>query len=89
VTPFCVHGQKFAGCIYGYMIEEDGFSETDRILLQDVASMLGSSIYNKRLKFAADCSNEVSREILHSMIPPRVSKFQGMSVYNMHITIIL
>jgi hypothetical protein len=69
VTPFCVHGQKFAGCINAYMEEEDGFSETDRILLQDVASMLGASVYNKRLKFAADCSNKVSREILHSMIP--------------------
>jgi hypothetical protein len=26
VTPFCVHGQQFAGCINAYMEEEDGFS---------------------------------------------------------------
>jgi hypothetical protein len=39
-----LHSQKFAGCINAYLIKEDGFSEFDRILLIDAASILGGSI---------------------------------------------
>lgn len=55
------------------MEREDGFSEFDRILMKDVAAMLGASIYDKRLKFASECSSKVAQEILQSMIPPKVS----------------
>ena len=54
------------------MVKEDAFNEYDRILISDVAAMLGANIYSKRMKHAADTSNKISREMLHSMIPPNV-----------------
>lgn len=54
------------------MVKEDAFQEYDRILISDVAAMLGANIYSKRMKHAAEMSNRISREMLHSMIPPNV-----------------
>ena len=73
-TPIIINGDKFAGCIVTCMEREDGFSEIDQMLVNDVAHMFGASIYAKRLRLAAERSNTVSREMLHSMIPPKVSR---------------
>ena len=74
-TPIIINGDKFIGCIVVAMAKEDAFSEIDRMLIKSVATMLGASIQNKRLKLAAESSNKISREILHSMIPPKVSLY--------------
>ncbi|KAL3790097.1 hypothetical protein HJC23_013608 [Cyclotella cryptica] len=71
-TPILVNGNKFVGCIMICMVKEDAFNDYDRILISDVAAMLGANIYSKRMKHAADVSNKISREMLHSMIPPNV-----------------
>lgn len=71
-TPIIINGDKFIGCIAVYMEKEDAFSEIDRMLIKNVATILGASIHNKRLKLAAERSNKISGEILHSMIPPKV-----------------
>ena len=73
-TPIIINGDKFIGCIAAGMEKEDAFSEIDRMLIKNVATMLGASIHNKRLKLAAESSNKISREILHSMIPPKVRR---------------
>ncbi|KAL7550307.1 hypothetical protein ACHAWF_013547 [Thalassiosira exigua] len=72
VTPILIDGDTFAGCILTCMRKEDGFREYDRVLMNNVATMLGSSIYAKRMKIASETSNKISREMLHSMIPPKV-----------------
>jgi hypothetical protein len=89
ITPIVVNGDKFAGCILAYMEKEDSFSEIDRILVKNVASMLGASIYNKRLRFAAECSSKVSREMLHSMIPAKVSGYFPMPFALININILI
>ncbi|KAL3795342.1 hypothetical protein HJC23_009515 [Cyclotella cryptica] len=71
-TPILVNGSKFAGAIVVSMEKEDAFRKYDRILIQDIASMLGANIYAKRMRKAAEHSNKISREMLHSMIPPKV-----------------
>jgi hypothetical protein len=71
-TPIIVNRDKFAGCIIACMEPEDGFNEIDRMLVNNVAHMLGASIYSKRLRLAAEHSNKISREMLHSMIPAKV-----------------
>ena len=71
-TPIIINGDKFAGCIVTAMEQQDAFSEIDRMLVNNVAHMLGASIYSKRLRLAAESSNKISREILHSLIPPQV-----------------
>eukprot|EP00956_Cyclotella_meneghiniana_P044633 scaffold327319_cov89-Cyclotella_meneghiniana.AAC.2 len=71
-TPILVHQNKFAGAIVISMEKEDAFELHDRILIQDIASMLGANIYAKRMRRAAERSNKISREILHAMIPPPV-----------------
>ncbi len=73
VTPILVNGNKFAGVIVVAVTVEDGFKEHDRILISDIAAMLGANIYAKRMKLAAEKSNKVSREMLHAMIPSKVS----------------
>ena len=73
MTPIVVNGDKFAGCILAFMEREDGFGETDRMLIGNVAEMLGAAIYSKRLRVATEISNKISREMLHSMIPPKVT----------------
>ncbi|KAL7534322.1 hypothetical protein ACHAXR_005794, partial [Thalassiosira sp. AJA248-18] len=72
VTPIIVNGDKFAGCILACLAREDGFGETDRMLIDNAATMLGAAIYSKRLRIASERSNRISREMLHSMIPPKV-----------------
>lgn len=42
-TPILVNGNKFAGAIIVSMKEEDAFREYDRILIQDIARMLGAN----------------------------------------------
>ena len=54
------------------MVQVDPFNEFDRILIQDIAKKLGINIYAKRIKHAAETSSKISREMLHSMIPPCV-----------------
>lgn len=71
-TPIIINGDRFAGCIVACLEREDGFSEIDRMLINNVAHMLGASIYSKRLRLAAESSNKISREMLHSMIPAKV-----------------
>ena len=71
-TPILVHQNKFAGAIVISMAKEDAFKFHDRVLMQDIASMLGANIYAKRMRRAAERSNRISREILHAMIPPPV-----------------
>mmetsp|Transcript_6992 Transcript_6992/g.15428 ORF Transcript_6992/g.15428 Transcript_6992/m.15428 type:complete len:707 (+) Transcript_6992:43-2163(+) len=71
-TPILVNGNKFTGAILVSMSQEDAFAYHDRILVQDIASMLGANIYAKRMRRAAEQSLKVSSEMLHSMIPPQV-----------------
>ena len=71
-TPILVNQNRFAGAIVISMEEEDAFKFHDRILMSDIASMLGANIYAKRMRRAAERSNKISREILHAMIPPPV-----------------
>ena len=73
ITPIVIQGKKFIGFLMAYMEIKDGFNEIDRLLIKNVATLLGISIYNKRLKFANECSNKIAREMLHSMIPGKVS----------------
>ena len=42
-TPILVNGNKFAGAIVISMTKEDAFREYDRILIMDIASMLGAN----------------------------------------------
>lgn len=72
VTPIVVNGCQFVGAIVICMQEEDAFKEHDKILVNDVANMLGANLYAKRLRQAAETSNAISREMLHSMIPEKV-----------------
>ena len=71
-TPILVNNYNFAGAIVISMKEEDAFKDYDRILIQDIASMIGANIYAKRMRRAAENSNRISREMLHSMIPSKV-----------------
>ena len=71
-TPILVNNYNFAGAVVISMKEEDAFKDYDRILIQDIAAMLGANIYAKRMRMAAEHSNRISREMLHSMIPSKV-----------------
>ncbi|KAL9180185.1 hypothetical protein ACHAXT_008155 [Thalassiosira profunda] len=71
-TPILVDGNKFAGAIVISMVKEDAFQAYDRILVQDIASMVGANIYSKRMRRSAEETHKISREMLHSMIPPKV-----------------
>jgi hypothetical protein len=71
-TPIVGANNNFVGAIILYMREENAFSEHDRILVQDIASMLGAILYAKRMRRAADNSHKISQKMLHSMIPSKV-----------------
>ncbi len=71
-TPILVNNYNFAGAVVISMKEEDAFKDYDRILIQDIAAMLGANIYAKRMRRASEHSNRISREMLHSMIPSKV-----------------
>ncbi|EJK76660.1 hypothetical protein THAOC_01567 [Thalassiosira oceanica] len=72
MTPILVNGVKFAGCVIVGSAQEDAFRDSDKLLIQDLASMLGANIYAKRMRRAAEKSNVIAREMLHSMIPRAV-----------------
>jgi class 3 adenylate cyclase len=58
--------------------EEDAFSKVDRILISDIGTLLGANMYAKRLRKASEDANKLSREMLHSFIPPKVlAKIEG------------
>lgn len=58
--------------------EEDAFSKVDRILISDIGTLLGANMYAKRLRKTAEDANKLSREMLHSFIPPKVlTKIEG------------
>lgn len=71
-SPILVNGRKCAGAILVPREEEDGFSKQDRVLISDIAAILGSNIYSKRLRKATEESNKLSRQILHSFVPEKV-----------------
>jgi hypothetical protein len=71
-TPILGAQNNFVGAIILYMKDTDAFSEHDRILIQDIASMLGAILYAKRMRRAADNSHKISQKMLHSMIPSKV-----------------
>ena len=71
-TPILGAQNNFVGAIVLSMLEVDAFSEHDRILIQDIASMLGAILYAKRMRRAADNSQKISQKMLHSMIPSKV-----------------
>jgi class 3 adenylate cyclase len=71
-SPILVNGKKCAGAILIPRKEEDGFSKEARVLISDIACILGSNIYSKRLRKATEQSNKMSRDILKSFVPPKV-----------------
>jgi len=71
--PILVSGHTFVGVIIVGMLVEDGLNENDQTLSCDIAAMLGANIYAKRLKQAAEKSSNVSIEMMHSMIPSKVT----------------
>jgi class 3 adenylate cyclase len=71
-VPILVNGGKVAGCLNIGEKAEHAFSEHDRILVKDIAATLGSHIYSKRLQRAEQEAHRVSKELLDSMIPPKV-----------------
>ena len=72
VTPILVSGNKAAGAIILRREEEDGFKKPDRVLISDIAMMLGQNLYAKRLLKETEESKKRSREMLNSMIPSKV-----------------
>ena len=71
-TPILVHGYQCMGVILLSKQEEDAFPKLDRILISDIATLLGANIYAKRLRKASEDANKLSREMLHSFVPPKV-----------------
>jgi class 3 adenylate cyclase len=71
-SPILVNGKKCAGAILIPRKEEDGFSKESRVLISDIACILGSNLYSKRLRKSTEQSNKLSRDILKSFVPPKV-----------------
>mmetsp|Transcript_1349 Transcript_1349/g.2217 ORF Transcript_1349/g.2217 Transcript_1349/m.2217 type:complete len:728 (+) Transcript_1349:50-2233(+) len=71
-VPILVNGKKCAGAILIPRKEEDGFSKQSRVLISDIACILGSNLYSKRLRKATEESNKMSRQILNSFVPAKV-----------------
>lgn len=77
-TPILVNGNQCMGVILLSKPEEDAFPKPDRVLISDIATLLGANIYSKRLRKASDEANKLSREMLHSFVPPKVlEKIEG------------
>ena len=72
VTPILVNGSKFAGAIVICMEERDAFKYYDRLLIQDIASMLGANVYAKRMRKEATRSNDIAKEMLNCFVPPKI-----------------
>eukprot|EP00986_Skeletonema_menzelii_P011622 scaffold6065_cov154-Skeletonema_menzelii.AAC.2 len=71
-VPILVNGKKCAGAMLIPHLEEDGFSKQTRVLISDIACILGSNLYSKRLRKATEESNKMSRQILNSFVPAQV-----------------
>lgn len=71
-VPILVNGKKCAGAMLIPRKEEDGFSKQSRVLISDIACILGSNLYSKRLRKATEESNRMSRQILKSFVPAKV-----------------
>ena len=71
-VPILVNGKKCAGAILIPKTEVDGFSKQSRVLISDIACILGSNLYSKRLRKASEESNKISRQILNSFVPRKV-----------------
>jgi class 3 adenylate cyclase len=77
-SPILVNGNQCMGVILLSKKEEDAFPKSDRILISDIGTLLGSNIYAKRLRKASDDANKLSREMLHSFVPSKVlEKIEG------------
>eukprot|EP00804_Cyclotella_cryptica_P018924 CCRYP_006449-RA/>CCRYP_006449-RA protein AED:0.14 eAED:0.14 QI:470/1/1/1/0.5/0.33/3/1542/875 len=77
-SPILVNGNQCMGVILLSKPEEDAFPKADRILISDIATLLGANIYSKRLRKASEEANKLSREMLHSFVPPKVlEKIEG------------
>ena len=72
VTPILVNGSKFAGAIVICMEDRDAFKFYDRLLIQDIASMLGANVYAKQMRNEATRSIDIAKEMLNSFVPPKV-----------------
>lgn len=71
-VPILVNGKKCAGAMLIPRKEEDGFSKQSRVLISDIACILGSNLYSKRLRKATEESNRMSRQILKAFVPAKV-----------------
>jgi len=71
-VPILVKGKKCAGAMLLPRKEEDGFSKQSRVLISDIACILGSHLYSMRLRKATEESNRLSRQILKSFVPAKV-----------------
>ena len=67
-TPILVNGNKFAECIVISSVKDKMFQKYDQILVQDIAPVMGASVYAKQMGKVAEKSNRILKEILHSMI---------------------
>jgi class 3 adenylate cyclase len=77
-TPILVNGNQCMGVILLSRKEEDAFPKPDRVLISDIATLLGANIYAKRLRKSSEEANKLSREMLHSFVPPKVlEKIEG------------
>jgi class 3 adenylate cyclase len=77
-SPILVNGNQCMGVILLSKREEDAFPKSDRVLISDIGTLLGSNIYAKRLRKASDDANKLSREMLHSFVPSKVlEKIEG------------
>ncbi|GFH60060.1 hypothetical protein CTEN210_16536 [Chaetoceros tenuissimus] len=68
-VPILVGARKFAGAFTVALSTANAFTEMDIILIKDIAHSLGAHLYSKRLQEEQTESYNVSRELLHSMIP--------------------
>ena len=71
-VPILIGDRQFAGCLNIGSIEEDPFTPFDIILIEDVAKVLGTHVYAKRLQHSKTESHRLSQKLLHSFIPPSV-----------------
>ncbi len=71
-VPILVGERQFAGCLNIGLVAEDPFTELDILLISDIASMLGTHVFSKRLQRSKNESHQISQQLLHSFIPPQV-----------------
>ena len=71
-VPILVGEQQFAGCLNIGLAKEDPFTELDISLIHDIATMLGTHVYSKRLQRCRNESHQISQQLLHSFIPPQI-----------------